>query len=212
MSFDFLRCPCSGTGPGCGGVPLAGGVSTTGRLSTLSTRNALAALGGTYPGAQAATALAAGVGTAPLIPNYAPAVQIQQFEPAFFIPGECGRAKAVFATVPYSPTYVAAVAPVVVNPAAAATAATALADAVPFPTPTPVGPDPRGPPGTVPVPAPVPAGPRVATPCGCCSSVFSPLPPNGFRAWQQLIQETNRPYEQLLRCGYTTGCPLLRPW
>jgi hypothetical protein len=187
-------------------VPLAGGVSTTGRLSTLSTMNALAALGGTYPAARAA-ALAAGAGTAPLIPGYAPAVQIQQFEPAFYTP------TPVFATVPYSPTYVAAVAPVVVNPAAAAAVATtALADALPFPTPTPVGPDPRGPPGAVPVPAPVPAGPRVATPCGCCSSVFSPLPPNGFRAWQQLIQETNRPYEQLLRCGYTTGCPLLRPW
>lgn len=193
VGADFLRCPCSGTGPGCGGgVPLAGAVSTTGRLSTLSTVNALAALGagvaGNKPGYGAGYGYGAGVGAAPLAAAYAPAVQIHEFEPAFYTP------EPVFATVPYSPTYVAAVAPVVIgngngtvngNGNGAALAA-AAAPAAPLP--------------------------RVATPCGCCSSVFSPLPPNGFQAWRQLIEESNRPYEQLLQCGYTTGCAGLRQW
>ena len=204
--FDFLRCPCSGTGPGCGGgVPLAGAVSTTGRLSTLSTMNALAALGAGvggygygYGNGNGAPMLASGVGVgaAPLAAAYAPAVQLHEFEPAFYTP------EPVIASVPYSPTYVAAVAPVVINggggsgggSAAATLAQTQMTPTSPFQTPYPM------------------QAPRVATPCGCCSSVFSPLPPNGFQAWRQLIEETTRPYEQVRQCGYTTGCAGLRQW
>lgn len=209
MAFDFLRCPCSGTGPGCGGagggVPLAGAVSTTGRLSAAGPAN-VAGLG-----LGLGLGLGFGVGAAPIVSAYAPAIQLHEFEPAFYTP------EPVIAAVPYSPTYVAAVSPVVVNPntntnmnqhthqshgqgvgAAVAAGANALRG------PANYLPPPPGPPSAV--------APRMVTPCGCCSAVFSPLPPSGLQAWRQLIQDTNRPYEQLMQCGYTTGCAGLRQW
>lgn len=127
-------------------------------------------------------AVLANVGTSMAsVSAYAPAVQVQAFEPAFYTP--C----PTWSVIPYSPALVSVAMPTyaAVQPAAAVAAATAtLADA-----------------GGVPLSATV-APVFTANECGPCGRAYSPLPPNGFFAWQQLLQETNRPYDALVNGGY----------
>lgn len=158
-----------------GGVPTVGMINPT--LTTLS------GLAQTDPALTGATALAASGAPGGIATAYAPAVQIQAFEPAFYTP--C----PVFAMMPYSPATVSAVAPV-------------------FPAGEAAGPGPAGlasvgagdgggtiPAGTTPTPA------YNVNSCGCCKTAYSPLPPNGYQAWQNLVSSTNAPYEQLgLQC------------
>lgn len=172
MSYNnVVNCPCSGVAPV--GVGTVGTQAAT--LSALSAfpRSADPALAG-------GAALAAGGVTPAVASAYTPAVQIQQFEPAFYTP--C----PVFTMIPYAPSVVSAVAPVF--PASTSTAATGT-------TTLAAG-------GVIP-PSATPTPGFRANSCGCCPTAYSPLPPNGFAAWQGLIRRSNAPYEQLMggSCG-----------
>ena len=116
---------------------------------------------------------------------YSPAVQVQAFEPAFYTP--C----PTWSVIPYSPALVSVAMPTygggVSAPGAAVAASLAVAAAD--------------------VNAGVPLNATVApvftaNECGPCGRAYSPLPPNGFFAWQRLLQETNRPYDALVNGGY----------
>jgi hypothetical protein len=113
---------------------------------------------------------------------YAPAVQVQAFEPAFYTP--C----PTWSVIPYSPALVSVAMPVYGAAAAANTAAigTVLAEQATGIVP----------PGATLAPA------FTANGCGPCRQAYSPLPPNGFYAWQKLLQDTNRPYDSLVSGGY----------
>ena len=129
----------------------------------------------------------ANVGTAMAsVAAYSPAVQVQAFEPAFYTP--C----PTWSVIPYSPALVSVAMPTygVTAPGAAVTASLAAADVV-----------------AADVNAGVPFNATVApvftaNECGPCGRAYSPLPPNGFFAWQKLLQDTNRPYDALVSGGY----------
>ena len=106
---------------------------------------------------------------------FAPAVQVQAFEPAFYT--SC----PTWSVIPYSPSTVSVMMPTYTPGVAAAPV---LAETLTVPPNTTVAPE------------------FVATSCGPCGRPYSQLPPNGFYAWQKLLQETNRPYDSLINGGY----------